>query len=93
MHLDLTSTSLIFLCLFRATKGCLVHICVSMLSFSIDCQLSFNILPISIDVLSYEMTKGRFLAACAVCLLLSNSRSYCEYYLILLNCAFVSERL
>ena len=93
MNLDLTSTSLIFLCLFRATKGCLVHTCLSMLSFSIDCQLSFNILPTSIDALSYEMTKGRFLAVCVVCLLLSNSRSDCEYCLILLNCVFISERL
>ena len=93
LNLDLTSVSLMFVCLFRATKGCFVHICLSISSFSIDCQLSFNILPIPIVVLSYGMTKGKFFAVCVVCLLLSNSRSDCEYCLILLNCFFISERL
>ena len=30
-------------------------------SLSMNCQLFLSILPISIDVLSYGMTKGRFL--------------------------------
>ena len=93
LNLDLTSLSLIFLCLFKATKGGLVHICLSVSSLSTNCQLFLSILPISIDALSYGMTKGRFLAVCVVCLLVPNSKSGCEYCLTLLNCVFISERL
>ena len=50
--------------------------------YYIACQSSFNILPISTEVLSYRMTKGRFLTVSVVGLFLLNNRSDCEYCLI-----------
>ena len=82
-----------FLCFFSATNGSFIQIALRLVSFSIMCQFALSILPICMVVLSYGITNGRFFSCVIAFVLLANSKSACEKFLILSNCFLTSERL
>ena len=82
-----------FLCFFSATNGSFVQIVLRVVSFSIMCQFALSILPICMVVLSYGITNDRFFSCVIAFVLLANSKSACEKFLILSNCFLTSERL
>ena len=78
---------------FSAMNGFFIQILLRVLSSSIMCQFVLSILPVCMVVLSYGITNGRFFSSVSAFVLLGNSKSFCEKFLILSNCFLTSERL
>ena len=93
LSLDPKSVSFRFLSFLVLQTVFFVQILLRVPSASIMCQFILSILPACIVVLSYRITNGRFFSCVFVFVLLGNSKSACEKFLISSNCFLTSERL